>query len=76
VKSYAAMMPDLKDMKLTELLDLLSLKTSEFLKAIHRRNRTGNVKELKKEVETIQAAIQFQKNGYSSKEFGHPEYTG
>ena len=63
------MLPDLKDMTLPELLDLLSLKTSEFLKAIDRRNRMSNVKELKKEVETIQAAIKLQEKSHSAQEY-------
>jgi len=56
------MVQDLKDMKLPELFDLLSIKTAELLKAIDRRNKVSNLKELKWEVETIQAAIKSQKD--------------
>ena len=68
------MIPDLKDMKLPELLDLLSLKTSEFLKAIDRTNAMANVKELKKEVETIQAAIKLQGKNHSAREYIQPGF--
>jgi hypothetical protein len=71
------MIPDLKNMMLPELLDLLSLKTSELLKAIDRRNRMANLKELKKEVETIQATIKFQEKNHSVREYiVQPGYSG
>ena len=56
------MVHDLKDMKLPELFDLLSIKTAELLKAIDRRNKVSNLKELKSEVEAIQAVIKSQKD--------------
>lgn len=65
------MVYDLEHMDLSELFDLLSIKTAELLKAIDRRNRKGNLKELKSEVEAIQAAIKFQKQITD-----HQVYTG
>jgi hypothetical protein len=55
------MLPALENMQLTELFDLLAIKTGELLKAIDRRNKMDNVKELKVEVEKIQAAIMNKK---------------
>jgi hypothetical protein len=55
---------DPQNMNLSDLYDLLVVKTNELLKLLPQRNADGyKIRDLKFEVENIQAAIQSKKSG-------------
>jgi hypothetical protein len=55
---------DPENMNLSDLYDLLVVKTNELLKLLPQRNADGyKIRDLKFEVENIQAAIQSKKSG-------------
>ncbi len=57
------MQSDLDNMSIDDLCDLLVLKTDEFMKLLERRNSDGfTIRNLKLEVEKIQAAIESRKS--------------
>ena len=54
---------DPENMNLSDLYDLLAVKTNELLKLLPQRNVDGyKIRDLKLEVENIQAAIQSKKS--------------